>query len=62
MCRGRDRTLVAPPLGHASTSLEIDSNESLAYWLLRDSLATAQQRAFFRILLRRVVCVVFNGK
>ena len=33
MCRGRDRTLVAPPLGQASTPLEIDSNESLAYWL-----------------------------
>ena len=60
MCRGRDRTLVAPPLGQASTPLEIESYESLVYWLLRDSLATAQQRAFFRIRLRRVVCV-FNG-
>ena len=47
MGSGRERALVAPPLGHASTSLEIDSNESLAYWLLRDSLATAQQRASF---------------
>ena len=39
--------LLAPSSGHASTSLELDSNESLAYGLLRDSLATAQQRASF---------------
>ena len=49
--------LLAPSSGHASTSLELDSNESLAYWLLRDSLATAQQRASFVI----VVFVFFNG-